>query len=665
MTFFDKGGNVKSISIKTKILVTLLLPFLMLTYYTTSGLIRDFKVLVQVKNLEIFKDIAATSSGLVHELQIERGLSASYLTSGDNLFLNRLQQQYKNTDKAISEINQLLNDSSFSSYNISTALGNLKRLKEIRNNVQDRSAVLPVLLAYYTDTNKLFIDGVSLLTADVDDELLVKDIIAHTNYMNAKEKTGLIRAIGATAFANDKFAEGMYARFLQLTSQRATHLDSFKWTARPEFIKSSDDIETSSYSKEIINMENTAVRDGVEGGFNIQTSKWFDLMTEKINAMKTTEDLIASSVSIYMKEKASEAKANLVLTASVAVVGFIAFLLLLYVLFFSVIGNIRTLINLTAELNEGDGDLTRRINVDNKDEIGELASNVNKFIENIQEIVSGTVKSVTIAASGTTQLAASVEELSVTFSEQSREVGGIASAMNEMNTTAISISENIHDVESSVTSATESIRSGSNELENIIGLVSTIKEDSDNLATTIKKLGETSYEIGDIVNVINEIADQTNLLALNAAIEAARAGEAGRGFAVVADEVRKLAEKTQSSTGEIINIVSIFKTETEKAVAGVAKASSNVEKCVSQTENTKLAFSRINTAVTEVAEKNSVITIAVSEQSDAIRYTSESTAGISSGLEQSAIAVDEIARTLSELENNSEMLRVAVEKFKY
>jgi methyl-accepting chemotaxis protein len=440
-------------------------------------------------------------------------------------------------------------------------------------------------------------------------------------------------------------------------------MDSFVWTARKQYRESAETAENASYSIEAAKMEQTAAEKLTD--LNEDAGKWFSLMTEKIDSMKSTEDLIAATMTSYMNGQINSAKRQLILTGTAAVVGFIAFASLIYVILLSVIGNIRMLINLTAQLNEGDGDLTRRIKVTNKDEIGKLADNVNCFIENIQVLVGGAARSVSVVASGTTQLAASVEELSVTFGEQSKEISGIAAAMNEMSATAVSIEGNIRDVEKAADSAAESIDDGSRELDSVVKLITDVKYDSDSLAQTIKKLGETSHEIGDIVKVINEIADQTNLLALNAAIEAARAGEAGRGFAVVADEVRKLAEKTQSATGEIINIVNLFRTETENAVKGAEKTSANIDRCVSQSENTKNSFMRISKAVMDASDKNTVITVSVNEQSEAIQHTGQSTAGISTGIEQSAAAVDEIAETLNSLEITAESLRQAVEKFKY
>lgn len=661
--FSDKGDAVKNFSIKTKVLSALLIPFIMLTFYTVSNVVRDSGLLRKAVSLQKFVDFSVSVNALVHELQKERGLSAGYMSGGETLFKDNLEIQFESTDKALLQVRDILSNKLSGSSNTVKAMNSLKDLDSVRSSTMSRTANSPDIISYYTGINKLFINSVSEISSDMDDQQLVKDIISYTNFMNAKELTGQMRAVMASVFADGKFTDGMYEKYLRLTSERKTYMDSFVWTARKQYRESAETAENAPYSIEAAKMEQTAAEKLTD--LNEDAGKWFSLMTEKIDSMKNTEDLIAATMTSYMNGQISSAKRQLILTGAAAVVGFIAFASLIYVLLLSVIGNIRMLINLTAQLNEGDGDLTRRIKVTNKDEIGKLADNVNCFIENIQVLVGGAAKSVSVVASGTTQLAASVEELSVTFGEQSKEISGIAAAMNEMSATAVSIEDNIRDVEKAAESAAESIDDGSRELDSIVKLITDVKYDSDSLAQTIKKLGETSHEIGDIVKVINEIADQTNLLALNAAIEAARAGEAGRGFAVVADEVRKLAEKTQSATGEIISIVTLFRTETENAVKGAEKTSANIDRCVSQSENTKNSFSRINKAVMDASDKNTVITVSVNEQSEAIQHTGQSTAGISAGIEQSAAAVDEIAETLNSLEITAESLRQAVEKFKY
>ena len=204
-------------------------------------------------------------------------------------------------------------------------------------------------------------------------------------------------------------------------------------------------------------------------------------------------------------------------------------------------------------------DITIRIPAETDDELGKIADSMNLFIGKVQEIVTA-VRSATIeVVTSNNQLAATMEELSTTFDSQAEQVDNMVGSMeqvgNVFQATSKALSENMVALENTAKMSKEETK----KLEVVSSDMDEIEKDTVILSKNIDNLSASSNQIGEIINVINDIADQTNLLALNAAIEAARAGEAGRGFAVVADEVRKLAERTQKATGEITEIISTLK----------------------------------------------------------------------------------------------------------
>jgi len=256
------------------------------------------------------------------------------------------------------------------------------------------------------------------------------------------------------------------------------------------------------------------------------------------------------------------------------------------------------------------------------------------------------------------------EQLSLTVSNQSDQMVGIAGAMEEISVSSSEVMNNVGIAADKNAGTTQNTIQGKDKLEELIGKIGDISNTTSELSTTIEGLSKSSAEIGDILNVINDIADQTNLLALNAAIEAARAGEAGRGFAVVADEVRKLAERTQTAIQDINSIITALSHETSKAFNGMSVASETVAKGVEVAHDTKSNFEIIFTSVQDVNDVNNLIGNSVEQQVEAIQNINDSIQNLASGFTESNQAVGSIADTTSDLNARSENLRKLLKEFK-
>ncbi len=308
------------------------------------------------------------------------------------------------------------------------------------------------------------------------------------------------------------------------------------------------------------------------------------------------------------------------------------------------------------EMSSGDGDLTRRLTIDRHDESGSLAKSFNRFLDNMKTIVERINQNSIQVASSAEQLnrtSASIVEGTERGASQST---SIAIACEEMAATSSEISKNCLRAVDISKHASETARSGSEVVGNAVRSITRIAEKVQESARTVESLGTRSDQIGAIVATIEDIADQTNLLALNAAIEAARAGEQGRGFAVVADEVRALAERTTKATHEIGRMIKAIQQETQSAVAAMVEGVREVERGTEDASQSGKALEAILAQVGDVTSQINQIAVAAEQQtattneiSKGMHQISEVVSNASDSSQQTAVAASHLAGMAAEL----------------
>ena len=310
------------------------------------------------------------------------------------------------------------------------------------------------------------------------------------------------------------------------------------------------------------------------------------------------------------------------------------------------------------------GDLTDQRRIERQDEMGALQQGVMGMAATLRELISGIRDSVTQMASAAEQLSAITEQTSVGMNGQKIETDQVATAMHEMSATVQEVARNAEDASQAASDADREARAGDAVVSEAVTQIERLSEEMLRSTEAMAKLESESNRIGSVMDVIKAVADQTNLLALNAAIEAARAGEAGRGFAVVADEVRGLAQRTQKSTEEIEQLVAGLQQGTQQVAAAMQNSHNLTESSVELTRKAGRALTDITAKVSNIQAMNQQIAAAAEEQGAVAEEISRSVINVRDISEQTATASDETAASSVELARLGGELQAMVSRFR-
>ncbi len=322
------------------------------------------------------------------------------------------------------------------------------------------------------------------------------------------------------------------------------------------------------------------------------------------------------------------------------------------------------LIDSMREVASGNGDLTRRLNIVRADEIGQLSHWFDRFMDNIHGIVSEVAASAREVAASSTQIAASAEHMAAGMEKQEKQTQQVSAAVEQMSSSVVEVARKSAEAADTASESGRQAAEGGTVVGQTVSEIKGIATQVTQSAQSVGALGTKSEQIGQIIGVINDIADQTNLLALNAAIEAARAGEHGRGFAVVADEVRKLAERTTQATKEVASSINEIQQETRTAVERIEGGVKQVHVGVELAGSAGQALAKIVASSQAVQQMVQGIAAAAQEQSAAATEIARNVEQISIVTRESAEGANQASTAAAQLSQRAESLQKIVGRFK-
>ncbi|MDM7925372.1 MAG: methyl-accepting chemotaxis protein [bacterium] len=493
---------------------------------------------------------------------------------------------------------------------------------------------------------------------------LILEIDRDLHQLLVAERSMIFTDVGSPNFQQlvsdyEENLEQSETRWLEYTALPATREESTQRTeyeaARKEWIK---------VSRQIVEGRKSDTIEGRRLAIDLSRSE----APQKFQAMRDCLDRLTNINLAIAKESNDQAKASyrssMILSLTSILVATVIGILLMLMISRGITGSVIQVKDMMQKIAQGEGDLTQRIPVGSRDEIGMLAEGFNAFAGKLHDII-GQVKNNTIkVAVAAEEISTTANELATGADEQNAQAGEVSVGIQEMSTSILQNSQHAGKTAQISEKAALQAQEGVKAMQAARIGMEQIVASTTRTAEAIGVLAGRAEQIGEIVAVIDGIADQTNLLALNAAVEAARAGEQGRGFAVVADEVRKLAERTAASTKEISNTIKAIQKETQDAALSMKDASGVVTDGRSAVERTEAVLSGIVDSVNMAMDMMQQIAAASEEQSSGAEEVSASMESITAVTKQTASGAEKLAASAEELNAQTGMLRDTVSRFR-
>jgi methyl-accepting chemotaxis protein len=601
---------LKNAPLSVKLLLILIFPLLGFLAFSALYVAGKYETLSEMKHTLAASDTAQQISAAVTALQRERGASSVFLGSGGTSMRDALNQFRLDSDAAITSLRSL---SAESSAELNEVLGGLNDIVILRQQVDAQSINSSESGARYTRLIVSLIGYTHSLEARVSDPRILRALGALNQFVEMKERAGRERALLGLTFSQKQLNADQLSRLSRNLGEFAAYQDAFLRRATADFKNQLDSALQQPAAQAASNLQRAAMETALGETLDTQPEEWFKLSTNRIDLMAQVERALGQNVADLATRARDEAAQSLWLTVA-AMLGVLSAVVLLSLL---IIRNIKSAV---SDVNDtlvalARRDLTAHTRYQGGDEFGVIARNLDHMAQQIKDVIQEIGNAAAQVATAAEESSAVALQTSQNVAQQRQGTDQVATAINEMSAT-------VKDVARSTTEAAEMSRQvndntlqGKREIEDTVRLVQALSTQAEQTARIILELKKESDAISSVLDVIRGVAEQTNLLALNAAIEAARAGEQGRGFAVVADEVRQLAQKTQDSTVSIQQMISNLQSGSDRAASSMQETLDKAQASADNVVKAGELLVQIADGIASISDRNIQVASAAEEQS--------------------------------------------------
>jgi methyl-accepting chemotaxis protein len=678
-------SNILNATIGKRIFVAALVPIIGIALFGTYIISAEYSRYSSLSKLYTLASVAPRISAVIHELQNERGLSSTYIYGGGSSnWKARLDEQMATTDQVLASFASDLEAFPASDYGVAVeerlavSMAELEKLEGFRERTLSVRTTVEATSLYYSETIRRFLDIVGTISAIANDADIKGRSTAYVSLLEIKERAGMERAMGAKGYSAGNFNSETHSNFVTLIGQQDSFMDVFNSYASPEERTFYETTVAGPIVDEVEYQRDVAVEGGYDEIYDpITDTQWFDNISAKIDLIKQVEDFVSTNLITAADNAHSAALNKLLVTLALTLTSLIVAAAACFFVGRSITKPLSQLQSVMGEVANGSFavDITGATRTD---EVGDMARAVEVFRD--QGVAAEKLKNDQIEAERQAaeekrrsrnqmadELETSIGEMIDGLSTSSKQLEQTARDMRELAATTSTEASSVSDASAGATRNVETVAGAATELSAAIGEVTdqiSLSADltlasraaSEKTDGQMKNLADAAGRIGSVMELIQEIAEQTNLLALNATIEAARAGEAGKGFAVVASEVKDLANQTAKATGEISQNVSRVQEETQSA----AKAMTEISEKINE-------INTVTTTVSTAVEQQSAATLEISrnaeETAEMNRNVSSSIDAMKSAAEQTGDAASQVLSSAEELSQTAVGLRSQVSKF--